>query len=100
MLSQSVVKRYGFVVPSQFPGKKAFGRFGDEFLATRHRMLNSWLRGLIECKVVFILVISFHIVENAVFFPCNLRVWWSSVVVPAWAAGAACGPVNVAMLFE
>ncbi len=49
---QSVVKRYGFVVPSQFPGKKAFGRFGDEFLATRHRMLNSWLRGLIECKVV------------------------------------------------
>lgn len=48
---QANVKKLGFNVSAQFPGKKAFGRFGDEFLVTRHRMLNSWLRALLECAV-------------------------------------------------
>lgn len=48
---QSNMKKAGFNVGPPFPGKKAFGRFGDEFLVTRHRMLNAWLRALIECPV-------------------------------------------------
>jgi hypothetical protein len=31
-----------------FPGKKAFGRFEQEFLEQRYRMLNEWTAGLIK----------------------------------------------------
>jgi hypothetical protein len=47
---QSIVKKLGFNVTAPFPGKKAFGRFGDEFLVTRHKMLNAWLRALLDIR--------------------------------------------------
>lgn len=44
------MKKLGFNVTAPFPGKKAFGRFGDEFLVTRHKMLNAWLRALLDIR--------------------------------------------------
>ncbi len=52
-MSQNVVRKNSTLHLPAFPGKKAFGRFEQEFLDSRYRMLNEWIAGLIKSMVRF-----------------------------------------------
>ena len=93
---QNVVRKMPALHLPVFPGKKAFGRFEQEFLDSRYRMLNDWIGGLIKsmvpcCRVVVLCCIVLAIALRRVRWCMSCTGWCVGSTRPGCWTSTRCG---------